>query len=191
MPTDAATPDDDLQRFREYLELLARLHLDSRLRGKLDSSDVVQETLLDAHQARHQFRGTTDAEKAAWLRSILTRNLLDTVRKFHRGRRDVDLERSLPGALNDSSDRLKVWLAAAQLTPSQALARDEELLQRADAIAQLPEDQRRAIEFHHLRGQSLAEVSQELGRSEVAVAGLLRRGLKRLRELLCEPSEES
>ena len=82
-----------LGRFRSYLRLLARLHLDPRLRGKVDPSDLVQQTLLQAYRARDSFRGHTQAELAGWLRRILARNLAHAVRDLTRGKRDVARER--------------------------------------------------------------------------------------------------
>jgi RNA polymerase sigma-70 factor, ECF subfamily len=176
----------DLEGHRPYLSLLARMHLDPRLRDRLDSSDVVQQTLLEAHAKQDQFRGTTPAELAAWLRQMLAHNLADAVRALHRAKRDVKLERSLEAALDGSSCRLGAWLAAEQSSPSQQAANNEELLRLAEALPRLPDAQREAVILHHLQGWTLAELAGHLGRSEPAVAGLLHRGLKKLRELLGE-----
>jgi len=86
-----------LEHYREYLRLLARLQLDPWLRGQLDPSDIVQQTLLRAHERFDQFRGQTDLELRAWLRAILARCLLDAARKF--GRQKGDREQSLKAAL--------------------------------------------------------------------------------------------
>src|SRR6516162_183981 len=99
-------PDDRslaLERFRSYLHLLARVQLDARFQAKLDASDVVQQTLLKAHEAFAQFRGHEPAELAAWLRQILARTLADLVRDLGRAKRDVALERSLEAAVENSS----------------------------------------------------------------------------------------
>ena len=71
-----------LERYRAYLHLLARLQLDPRLQSKLDASDVVQQTLVKAHNGRGQFRGQTDAELAGWLRRILANTLTDAAIPF-------------------------------------------------------------------------------------------------------------
>jgi RNA polymerase sigma-70 factor (ECF subfamily) len=176
--------DLPMERHREYLHLLARLHLPARLRSKLDPSDVAQQTLLNAHQHLGQFRGHTEAELAAWLRQILANTLTDAVRQFGGAKRDVTLERTLQEAVAASSARLEALLLSDTTSPSGVAMRHEEFLRLAEALPQLPDDQRTAVEMHHLQDRSVAEVAERLDRTEASVAGLLRRGLKRLRELL-------
>ncbi len=183
MSLQLQTPPRSVEDYRDYLHLLARLQIDPRLAGKVDPSDVVQQTLIKAHQNREQFRGHTAAEQAGWLRRILANTLIDTVRKFGR---ELDREQSLEPQVHASSARLEGWLAADQSSPSEAALRQERLLHVARALGQLPDDQRIAIELHHLRDQPVANIAEALGRSEASIAGLLRRGLKRLRELLQE-----
>jgi RNA polymerase sigma-70 factor (ECF subfamily) len=183
--------DVSLEPYRDYLALLARLETDRALQGKLDLSGVVQQTLLEAYQARHELRGKSDAEVRAWLRRILTHNLCDAVRQVTAEVRDARREQSLEAGLAQSSARLEQWLAAEQTSPSLRAQQQEMLLRMASALAQLPEDQRTAIELHHLQGLSLAEVAAQLGRPGAAVASLVFRGMKTLRQLLNTNDEES
>jgi RNA polymerase sigma-70 factor (ECF subfamily) len=169
--------------FRPYLRLLARLYFDPRLQAKMDPSDIVQKTLLEAEQHKEHHAWTSDAETATWLRTILVRNLADVYRKFSTGARRLTLERSL----SDSSARLEAWLADGHSPPGASIVRTEELMRLAAALEELPDDQRQVLDLKHLQGWSVTAISAEVGRSEAAVAGLLRRGLKRLRELLAEP----
>jgi RNA polymerase sigma-70 factor, ECF subfamily len=184
MTAEVEASDSWLGRYRDYLRLLARLHLDPRLQGKVDPSDVVQETLLKAHRCLNQFRGTTEAERAAWLRAILATTLAELLRRFTRQQRDVVLERSLGASLDASSGRLEAWLADPHSSPSNEVARQELLLRLATALEALPADQRAVVELRYLHGQPIAAIEQATGRSNASVAGLLRRGLDRLRELL-------
>jgi RNA polymerase sigma-70 factor (ECF subfamily) len=173
-----------LERYRHYLELLARLHLQPRFRSKLDASDVVQETLLKATQNLAQYRGKSEAELAAWLRRILTNSLVDAVRELEGAKRDVALERSLEHSLAQSSARLEALLQSSGSSPSQQVLRQEQLLQLSAALAQLPEDQRQALELHYLQGCTVSAIAEQMGRTERSVAGLVRRGLQRLRVLM-------
>ncbi|MFI5454872.1 MAG: sigma-70 family RNA polymerase sigma factor [Isosphaerales bacterium] len=173
-----------VESYRNDLLLLARLQLAPELQGKLDPSDLVQQTLLKAHQNRDQFRGSSDAEHVAWLRTILVNALTDAMRKF--APKAGPRERSLEADLEQSSRRLEAILAADQTSPSQQVIRHEQLIRLADALAKLPDDQRQAVELRHLRGLATVEISERLNRSVAAVGGLLQRGLRALRVSLDE-----
>jgi RNA polymerase sigma-70 factor (ECF subfamily) len=175
-----------LEGYRDYLALLARIQVARRLRAKVDLSGVVQQTLFDAHQALPRFRPRDEAERAAWLRRILANNLADELRKLRAAKRDVGRERSLEADLDESSARLGAWLAADQSSPSRGVERQEQALALARALAALPEAQREALVLQHWGGWSLAQIAEHLGRTPAAVAGLLKRGLARLREDLDE-----
>jgi RNA polymerase sigma-70 factor (ECF subfamily) len=173
-----------LERYRNYLRLLARVQLGSRPGVRLDPSDLVQQTLLEAYQKREQYRGTNDAERAGWLRMILARNVADALRAQGRLKRDVSRERSLEQELAESSARLGAWLVADGASPCESAQRHEQAIRLADALASLSADQREALVLHYWQGCTLAEVSVQLERTPGAVAGLLKRGLKHLREQL-------
>ena len=175
-----------LERYREYLHLLARAQIDPHFQARLDASDVVQEALLKAHRAGDRFEHRSDAETAAWLRRILLNTLADAARRLGAQGRDPRRERSLERSLEESSARLERWLAAEHSSPSEAAIREEELLRLAGALARLPPDQRTAVELLHLRGCSVDDIGALMGRSPQAVGGLLRRGLGKLREILGE-----
>jgi len=183
-PHEATGPGRKLMAYRDYLLLLARAQLEPGLRAKLDPSDVVQQTLVKAQQNLDQFRGANSAELAGWLRRILLNTLVDAARKYGR---EQDWQRVLEQNLEQSSAQLEAWLAADQSSPSEAAQRQEQVIHLAAALARLPEDQRTAVELHHLHQGSVADIARRMDRTEASVAGLLRRGLKRLRELLAEP----
>jgi RNA polymerase sigma-70 factor (ECF subfamily) len=170
-----------LEPYTDYLRLLARLHLDPRLRAKLDPSDVVQQTLLEAYQAMEGWDDQSPAERAAWLRRILARNLAHAIRGFTRARRDVNLERSRAAALDAFSTRLRALVSDAGPTPSKLAEQNERLFHLAYALIELSEAQREAIVLRHYENRSLEEISRHLGRNPAAVAGLLHRSLRVLR----------
>jgi len=174
-------------RYRTYLLLLARMQLGARPRSRVEPSDIVQQTLLDAHARKPAFQGD-EVAYLAWLRQVLANNLRDAWKALRRGKRDIARERPLDAAVDESSARITCWLASDQSSPSRRAIRAEDMLQLADALALLPDAQREAIILHHLQGWTLHEVALQMERGEPAVAGLLHRGLKKLRELMTPAS---
>lgn len=185
MPSTAGGEPHPLADYTEYLRVLARIQIDPRLRPQVDPSDIVQQTLLKAHEHRDQFRGKTEPERAAWLRAILANGLAYALRR--QARQGGQAARSLQAALDESSARLERVLAAEQSSPSHQAMRQERVAALADALARLPDDQRVAIELRHLRGLPVPEVARRMGRTVPAVAGLFHRGTKGLRGLIGEP----
>jgi RNA polymerase sigma-70 factor (ECF subfamily) len=179
------TPSDvNLDEYRGYLRAVAQIELGRRLQSKVDASDIVQQSLLEAYQGLSALQGRTEAELMAWLRTILARNLLNTFRDFGAQKRDVRRERSMAQQVDDSSVRLERFLASDQTSPSQRVVRGEDAERLATALGALPEDQRTAVILKHFHDQSLAQIAEQMDRSTLAVAGLLKRGLKKLRETM-------
>ena len=171
-----------LEMYRDYLALLARLQIGRRLQGKVDASDLVQETFLKAHRDFPRFRGASEAEWVSWLRQILAGSLAHQVRRYcGTQRRDVRLERDLVDELNESSRALERGLVGRETSPSQRAVRREQGVLLAGALAQLPEDYREVIVLSHLQGLSFPEVARRMGRTLDSVKNVWARALAQLR----------
>jgi RNA polymerase sigma-70 factor (ECF subfamily) len=182
---DGAALGQLLERYRNYLTLLARLQIGGRLQSKLDASDLVQETFLEAHRDFGHFQGTTEKELIHWLRQVLVSNLTDLVRRYTATRqRDVRLEQSLAAELEQSSELLDRGLIASQPSPSEQAARREQAVLLADALQRLPEDYREVIILVHLQGLSFPEASRRMNRSLDSVKKLRARALAGLHRIL-------
>jgi len=183
MAEESASFPRSLEEYRSYLTLLAHVNLEPPLRSKFDSADFVQQTLLKAYENRAEFRGSSEAELAAWLRRILANTMADAVRQFLAAeKRNLQLERSI----DESSQRLEQWLQAAGGQPADQAIRQEQMLHLAAALTELPVDQRTALMRRYLEGMSVGEVAESMGRTRPMVVGLLTRGLQRLRERMGE-----
>jgi RNA polymerase sigma-70 factor, ECF subfamily len=182
---DAAALGKLLDRYGGYLTLLARVQIGRRLQDKADPADLVQDTFLEAHQHWGGFRGTTEAELLSWLRRILAAQMADLMRRYLGAqRRDVRLERQLAAELDQSSSKLDAGLFAKQDSPSRQVARREEGVLLADALALLPERYCEVLILRHLEGLSFPEVAQRMKRSVDSVKQLWTRALQRLRSTL-------
>lgn len=177
---------NQLERYRSYLVLLARVHFDARLRGKVDPEDIAQQALIQAYASAGELIGDDEATIFAWLRRVLANTLIDAIRHYTAEKRDVQREHALGADLEQSSQQLGAWIAGSQTSPSKAAAKQELFAQVADAINVLPEPMREIIILKHLRGMGISEISNRTGKSLASVASYLRRGLEMLRHLLQE-----
>lgn len=174
-----------LESFRNYLRALARAWIHRSLRAKVDESDVVQETLANAHERFGQFGGGSERELAAWLRKALARNLLNVARHFRAQARDVDREASLETLLKESSAALGALVpVAAGTSPSAGARRREAGVLLADALAKLSDDHRDVITLRSLNEMDWEDVAWEMGRSVEAVRKLWVRALASLKPIV-------
>ncbi len=180
------TPTSPLESYRAYLMGLARVLLANAgpVRNRVGASDLVQDVMLRAHKREKQFKGKIPEEFMGWLRQILKNELIDKERHFLRKKRDAALEETYRETIENIDGRMRRMPDLKQTSPSQHLARHEQQLLLVRALETLPEDQRTAVELRHLGELSLAEIAEFMDRSKASVAGLLRRGLKALREEL-------
>jgi len=177
----ASLGKSDLDWLRPYLRLLAATGLNQQLRVKLDPSDIVQQTLFQAHRARGSFRGTTKNELLAWIKQILTRNLTKVARDFGREKRDIGREQSLEAAFQTSWLKVDQVLVLSDSSPLDRMQGNEQRLNMCAAVEQLPDSQRLAVELHHFLGWPISQIAEEMEKTPVAVSGLLKRGLRTLR----------
>jgi RNA polymerase sigma-70 factor (ECF subfamily) len=178
-----ATPEL-LEQYRRYLAVLATVHLDPRLRGKLDPADVVQQVMVRAVAALSGLRSTDAPVVTAWLRTILACELADLAKHYDRDKRDVDREQSIDADPDRSASGLGAWLASGHSSPSQRATRNEDVLRLADALAELPELLREAVVLKHCQGWTMQQIAERMSKTVPAVASLLRRGLEQLRSRL-------
>jgi RNA polymerase sigma-70 factor (ECF subfamily) len=181
-----------LETYQNYLKLLACTQLDAKVRGRVSPSDVVQETMLEAHCDFAKFRGNSDGEFFAWLRKILVHNLARAVEQHVlAAKRDVRREASqirINASLDRSTTRLEAMLADHQRSAESSVSLQEQMIQLANALAQLSADHRDVVVMRHLEGVSFATIADQMGRSSGATRMLWLRAIEQLRQLMNEGS---
>jgi RNA polymerase sigma-70 factor (ECF subfamily) len=173
-----------LAAYRNYLRLIAATCVDRRVQGKADASDLVQETLIKAHQNFARFRGTTEQEWVTWIRQILVNNLADLHRRFSLQGRRVEREQSLESISDKSSRILHELVPARGASPSQSAQRRELGVILADALAGMSPDDREVVVLRNLRELEWKEIAERTGRSPDAARMLWTRALARVGKIL-------
>jgi len=175
-----------LLRYRGFLLMLAHRYLSEQLRRRIDPADIVQVTFLEAKRDLHAFRGNTPAEFAGWLRGMLKNNVASALSHHVMTQKRSTRKEVYAGGGDDSGSRQN-WihqLPGGKTSPSGIAVRQEAVLALMNALHELPETQAEAIRLRYMEGLPLKEIVERMGKSETAVAGLLKRGLQKLRALL-------
>lgn len=170
-----------VQRYRNYLCLIANEQLDSGLRVKAGASDVVQESLLAVQRDLGDFRGATHAEWLAWLRAILVHELHRTNRTYRQtSKRQMSREQSLDAGGSQNQELL--GLADGAETPGTRAVAKEQAAQLATAISRLPEDYRLVLRLRNWDRMTFEQIAEQLSRTPDAVRKLWSRAVDRLRK---------
>jgi RNA polymerase sigma-70 factor (ECF subfamily) len=175
----ATSREQLLAIYRPYLRLVADRRVPRIVQQRIDASDIVQQTLVDAVRGLPDFRGQSEPEFTAWMMRLLERNLLMTIRNNKLAKRDVRLEQNWT---DGSGSALLIWQSLADdgSSPASSVFRGEGALHLAVALEKLPTDQRTAVELRYIEQRSLQAIADEMDRTVGSVAGLIRRGVAAL-----------
>lgn len=165
---------------RAYVGFLARSHVESWIQAKVDSSDLIQQTLMEAHQAFPNFNGQTEGEWIAWLKQILKHNATDFVRRFGAAKRRATLEVAISTGNDSTYFRAAPELSSHGESPSQMMVRREQEILISEALATLPENYQEVIVLRNLQRLPFDEIAERMGRSRPATQMLWMRALKKL-----------
>jgi len=184
---DAEQRDRLFDACRGYLGVVARAQVETWMQAKVDPSDIVQQTLLEAHRDFDRFQGQTGNEWLAWLRRILTHNAADFVRRYHgTAKRQARREVAFAGPGDESHVAGAPEPAAPGATPSQQLILADDQLRVAAAVGQLSPDHQEVIVLRNLERLPFDEVAARMNRSRPAVQMLWMRAIKKLQEVMEE-----
>ena len=173
---DAAALGQLLEHHRAELRKIADRLLDARIRGRVDASDLVQQTCLSVHKQIRDFDGRDPAQFVAWVRQIHEHNVQNAIRQhLHAGKRAAGRDRPLDGL--DVAD-------ADAVSPSQRLTRGEDTVRLHEILDRLPPDEREALQLRYVEGRSLAESAEAMQITRDALIWLLKRGLQHARREL-------
>ena len=187
---DAEGRDRLFELCRSYLGFVARCQVESWLRVKVDASDLVQQTMLEAHRDFNGFQGTSEKEWLAWLRKILAHNAADFVRHY-RGTAKRQAGREV--RFRDPADTVARGApepAAPIATPSQEFLRLDNELRLTMALAELPPDYQEVIVLRNLQRLPFSDVAERMQRSRPAVQMLWMRAIKKLQEAFGDEGDE-
>ncbi len=169
---------------------MARVQLESWLKVKVDASDLVQQSMLDAHQGLDGFRGNTEAEWVVWLKQIVKHNAVDFARHYGGAqKRQIHKEVRITSNSPQSQSGPDREFSAGIQTPSQIAMQHEDEIVLASAIEKLPEDYQEVIILRNLQRLPFEEIAERMGRSGPATQMLWTRAIQKLQTLMPSPND--
>ena len=178
-----------LTAHQERLVRMVAFRMDSRLSGRIDAADVVQDALVEATAHREAYFREPTVPPFIWLRGVVSNKLLE-LHRHHLGThmRDAKRDRSFeaPRARDDTTAALCAQLAGHLTSPSVAAGRDEIAMRLADALNKMDATDREVLTLRHFEQLTNAEAAQVVGIQERAAAKRYLRALARLKTILSE-----
>lgn len=169
------------QLYRAYSERvrwMVRLRMSKELRSKLESMDLVQDTLLHALNGLDDFTYKNEGDFIRWLSKISENELRGSLKKLHAEKRDIRREVPLEGYGPTTGSRFVVNPGPIEITtPSVIMSKKEDLNKLEEAIDQLKPEYREVIVMSKIDGLSYKEMGERLGKSADAVGMLLSRAI--------------
>ena len=184
---DPAAMGELFVRHRERLRAMLQVRLDRRLQGRVDPSDVLQETFAEACQRLADYARQPSMPFFLWLRFLTVQQLLQHHRR-HLGtqKRSADQELAAGGGAGPDASAMSLaeQVVGTMTSPSLAAARSEMAARLAAALEAMDAIDREIIVLRHFEELTNNEAAQVLGISKAACSKRYVRALGRLQEII-------
>ena len=167
--------------YAERVRWMVRFRMGKELRSKLESMDLVQNTLLRALKGFGNFTYKNEGDFVRWLSKIAENELRGNLKKVHTEKRDIRKEVRLDNDVSaTNSGYVEPPVPIQATTPSMVLSTKEDLTKLEKAIDELKPEYREAIILTKIEGLSYQAIGQKLGKSSDAVRMLATRAMAEL-----------
>jgi RNA polymerase sigma-70 factor (ECF subfamily) len=181
---DAMAGQQLLTHHRDRLRRMVALRMDRRLAARVDASDIVQESLAEAHQRLSEYLRDRPLPFYAWLRQFAWERVAKQYERHVKAQRRSVTREAPPPLPDESVAQLAHRLIASATSPSRRLLRDELRDRVRVALGCLKPLDREVLVLRYLEGLSNAEAAAVLGLAENTAGMRHLRALERLRALL-------
>lgn len=173
-------------KYRDRLGRMVRFRMDSRLSGRVDPEDILQEAYLEIARRVQDYLDQPSVPLFVWLRQITWQILVDTHRRHLVAKaRNVNAEtKRAPAPPGMTSLSLAQRLLGGLTSPSQAVLREERLVQVREALEEMDEIDREVLALRHFEQLTNNEVAEVLGLQKAAASNRYVRALSRLKKIL-------